>query len=99
MQRTENGIICRDCGKEFTHRNTKGGFIDQCDNCASESVERYIGVHGSINKSSNIEVCRKDLKNIRGYIEKGGVPSSSRSGKVLESPERPKTRMGEISHG
>lgn len=66
---------CRDCGQEIYQRNFKGGYINQCDKCARAAgdVPKYIGVHGVVNKSANIEVHRTNLKNVARYNRNGAA--------------------------
>jgi hypothetical protein len=62
--------VCRYCGLEFDRKTVKGGYIDQCDQCtlSKPDVERYIGTHGECNKTANIIIHKKNLRNVKGYL-------------------------------
>jgi len=65
-------MICRDCGLEFEIKHTKKGFINQCDDCATD-VPLYMGniADGeTIIIKSNIETVKAFLKEeTKGFQE------------------------------
>lgn len=65
--------ICRDCGEEFSRKNYKGGYIDQCDECSratGDATKKYLGRPGDVSKSANIEIFRSNLPFVRSVINR-----------------------------
>ena len=53
---------CDVCGDEYDpSKKKRGGYINHCDGCAKEKVERYLGRQGLTNKDASITVLRENL--------------------------------------
>lgn len=85
---------CRDCGKKFSHKNYKGGYIDQCDECSrvtGDAEQKYLGRPGDTNKSANIEVFRSNLEFVRSVLNRErAVGFNANLG--LSSPKNPRLK-------
>jgi len=63
-------MICRNCSKEINQRTKQlsNGYIDQCDNCSTEDVEKYVGRR--TDKHGDTIIFRIDIDSIQRQIKR-----------------------------
>lgn len=61
-------MICRNCRQEFFKKRIKRGYIDQCDDCSKDGVQRYVGRRDD--KHGDVQIFRKDIINALGHIKR-----------------------------
>jgi hypothetical protein len=62
---------CAVCGEEYDpSRKRKGGYIQHCDDCSEEKVEKYLGRPGLTNKDASVTILRTDLQYWKEQLER-----------------------------
>lgn len=66
-------IHCRDCGQPITKatKQLKRGYINQCDSCSIDDVEKHIGRRDD--KHGDVEIFRENTEFIKRQIKRENV--------------------------
>lgn len=81
-------MICRNCGIEFKNKKLRRGYIDQCDSCSEDKVERYVGRRQD--KHGDVDIFRSNINYVKRVLNIENKAGPTANLPFLVSMEDPK---------